>query len=111
MLVKRDIIKCRQIGEGVEGTIRREFPADQNHFKWNFRGRCRGKFFFGYFWSAIPEMSSYGTLQLRELGATHFVGFYVRMRGIVEDKNGLPIKFSEELKQIPFEWKKLKNRN
>ena len=104
-IIKKDRVKAHHIGELVEGTIERVFPDDQNHRKWKFSGRERGKLFFGHFWSSLPRIPSYGTLQLRQMDDSRLEGFYVRLIGILDEKGEIR-KFTEELKTIPFEWRK-----
>jgi hypothetical protein len=103
-IVKKDEVACRQIGDSLSGEIHRFDPSEQNSKKWKFKGKIKGNFFFGMFWAIDVRTNpkSYGTLQLYITNANLMKGFYVKLQDVPDET-----KFSQELKQVRFEWKRI----
>ncbi|MGD8352569.1 MAG: hypothetical protein PVJ01_00265 [Pseudomonadota bacterium] len=77
-VIKSDIITLRQVGEEIAGTIRREYPAEQAHRKWEISGKVVGKDFIAIFWSENPEITSHGCWHLHRENDSLFTGYYMK---------------------------------
>ncbi len=77
-VIKSDIITLRQVGEEIAGNIRREFPTEQAHRKWEISGKVVGKDFIAIFWSDNPEITSHGCWHLRRQNDSLFSGYYMK---------------------------------
>jgi len=77
-IIKADVITLRQVGEEIAGNIRREFPAEQTHRKWEIAGKLIGKDFIAIFWSDNPEITSHGCWHLRGDTDSQFTGYYMK---------------------------------
>jgi hypothetical protein len=100
-IAKRDRVRCRQIGDRLEGTIERVEPADQKYKMWRFQARIRGAMLFGMFWATDLKKNpgSYGTLQLHMIDYSTLEGFYVKSTTTPEKS-----KFIGQLKEFHFKW-------
>jgi len=77
-VIKSDVITLRQVGEEIAGSIRREFPAEQAHRKWEIAGKLIGSDFIAIFWSRNPEVTSHGCWHLRRENEALYSGFYMK---------------------------------
>ena len=77
-VVKSDIITLRQVGEEIAGSIRREYPVEQAHRRWEISGKVLGKDFIAIFWSENPEITSHGCWHLRRRSESLFTGYYLK---------------------------------
>jgi len=78
-VIKRDVIDVRQNGIEMNGTIKREFPPDQIHRRWEMTGRIVGKDFFAIFWSTDPTINSYGSWYVHYKNDFLFEGYYLKL--------------------------------
>jgi hypothetical protein len=67
---------CR--GLEIAGNIRREYPAEQAHRKWEIAGKLIGKDFIAIFWSDNPEITSHGCWHLRRENDSQYSGYYMK---------------------------------
>ena len=77
-VVKSDVITLRQVGQEIAGNIRREYPADQTHRRWEISGKIIGKDFIAIFWSNNPEIISHGCWSLRRETDSLYCGYYMK---------------------------------
>lgn len=86
---KTDLVHCRQAGGRVEGKIERQWPKNQAHKKWGFRGSVEGRALFCVYWptNQVGAHGSYGSIQLMNGGEDCWAGFYVRLPH-AQDANG-----------------------
>lgn len=77
-VIKSDVITLRQVGEEIAGNIRREYPAEQAHRRWEIAGKVIGKDFISIFWSDNPETTSHGCWHLRRENDSLFTGYYMK---------------------------------
>ena len=77
-VVKSDVITLRQVGQEIAGNIRREYPAEQSHRRWEISGKVIGKDFIAVFWSDNPEITSHGCWSLRRETDSLYSGYYMK---------------------------------
>jgi hypothetical protein len=77
-VIKSDVITLRQVGLEIAGNIRREYPVDQAHRKWEIAGKLIDKDFIAIFWSDNPEITSHGCWQLRREDDSLYSGYYMK---------------------------------
>lgn len=80
-VVKADVITLRQVGQEITGNIRREFPAEQTHRRWELAGKLIGKDFIAIFWSDNSEITSHGCWHLGRENDSLFKGYYMKTDG------------------------------
>jgi hypothetical protein len=102
-IIKRDRVRCRNIGDKLWGTIERREPAEQNIKRWEFEARRRDAMIFGTYWSAdLKNNESYGTIQHHVVDNRNLEGFYVKLE-VQHQKR----KHISKLKEVPFRWQKV----
>jgi hypothetical protein len=77
-VIKSDVITLRQVGQEIAGNIRREYPAEQGHRRWEIAGKLIGEDFIAIFWSENPEIISHGCWQLRRENESLYTGYYLK---------------------------------
>ena len=101
--VKRDLVRCRHIGDKLKGTIERLEPEDQNYKRWKFEARKRSSMIFGSFWATdLRNNESYGTIQHYLINNSNLEGFYVKLEVTAQES-----KLVSTLKETHFRWQRL----
>jgi hypothetical protein len=101
--IKRDLVRCRHVGDKLSGTIERLEPADQNYKRWKFEAQQRGSMIFGTFWTTdLRNNESYGTIQHYLITNSRLEGFYVRLEVTTQES-----KLIGNLKETRFRWHRL----
>lgn len=109
---KLDLVECVHYRDTITGKIRRLKPENQRYKSWEFTTKIRRNLIFGIFLSddVRKNPGSYGTLQLNMLNENHLQGFYVRLT--VSPLSPNEATFTDELRRIPFQWKRnIRNLN
>jgi hypothetical protein len=95
-VVKADTFDLRQRGETISGSFVRARPTNQNHRKWYFEGKLRGREFFAIYWSATKDIQSYGCWYLTQADDDTFTGYYLSLQRTLNEAR----QFEELLKPI-----------
>lgn len=77
-VIKSDVITLRQVGQEIAGNIRREYPAEQTHRRWEIAGKLIGKDFIAIFWSDNREIISHGCWHVRRESDSLYTGYYLK---------------------------------
>jgi hypothetical protein len=90
-VIKRDVIIMKHRRNEIFGKIRREYPADQKHRRYHFRGHVRGESMLAIFWSDDLGVNSYGSWHVEHTRDFLYEGYYLSKSSVENSKQIIAI--------------------